>query len=209
MVERRCIASGEIKPAEELIRFVCGPDGALVPDLARKLPGRGCWVSCQPDMIERACDKGLFGRHIDTKPVAFADLYEQLQKLLRMRFVQTLALARRAGLAIGGGGKLATYDMMDGMIIADDASIREAKAHKNRLMPQWVHEGFDATLLGSAFGRDSLAYIGVLPDENSKNGGLTVQLQADIARFAAFLPPLGCQEGADRCITQSSSLLSE
>ena len=36
MVERRCIASGEIKPAEELIRFVCGPDGALVPDLARK-----------------------------------------------------------------------------------------------------------------------------------------------------------------------------
>ena len=43
---------------------------------------------------------------------------------------------------------------------------------------------FDATLLGSAFGRDSLAYIGVLPDENSKNGGLTVQLQADIARFA-------------------------
>ena len=28
----------------ELIRFVVGPDGEVVPDLKRKLPGRGVWV---------------------------------------------------------------------------------------------------------------------------------------------------------------------
>ena len=204
MVERRCIASGETKSDDELIRFVCGPDGQAVPDLARKLPGRGCWVSCDRDALALVWDKGLLARHIETKAVTFAVLSDQVTKLLNQRFLQTLGLARRAGLAIGGGGKLASYDMMQGMLIAQDASAREAKSHMRRLMPDWIYEGFDAEMLGAVFGRDSLAYIGVLPDVNGTNGGLSERLKHDIHRFAAFLPPLGCQEGADRCITQTS-----
>ena len=37
---RQCAVSRAHKPPEELIRFVAGPDGAIVPDLARRLPGR-------------------------------------------------------------------------------------------------------------------------------------------------------------------------
>ena len=205
MVERRCIASGETKSAEELIRFVCGPDGALVPDLAQKLPGRGCWLILDQSALEKACEKGLFKRHIEANAPSFEVLLAQLVKLLGSRFQQSLGLARRAGLAIGGGGRLSSYEMMEGMIIARDASVRESKAHVRRLMPQWVHEGFDAAMLGPAFGRESLAYIGILPDPNGVAGGLSARLKHDIDRFAAFLPPLGCQEGRDGCITQAST----
>jgi predicted RNA-binding protein YlxR (DUF448 family) len=31
--ERLCAASGTAKPISEMIRFVVGPDGAIVPDL--------------------------------------------------------------------------------------------------------------------------------------------------------------------------------
>ena len=202
MKERRCIASGDTKLAEELVRFVCGPQGNVVPDLAQKLPGRGCWVSVDRPSLKQACDKGLFQRHIQSQPADYDTLCTQLTTLLEQRFQQTLGLARRAGLAIGGGGKLATYDGMEGMIIASDASEREAKSHIRRLMPTWVYQGFDPVMLGHVFGRESLAYIGLLPDPFGKDGGLTMRLRQDIDRFAAFLPPLGCQEGADRCITQ-------
>ncbi|HEX8569324.1 MAG TPA: DUF448 domain-containing protein, partial [Caulobacteraceae bacterium] len=43
--ERRDIVSGEVMAEERLIRFVAGPGGEVVPDLARKLPGRGVWVA--------------------------------------------------------------------------------------------------------------------------------------------------------------------
>jgi len=205
MLERRCIASGQTKSAEELIRFVCGPDGAVVPDLAQKLPGRGCWLSLDQSALEKACEKGLFKCHIEANAPSFEVLLAQLVKLLGNRFQQSLGLARRAGLAIGGGGRLSSYEMMEGMIIARDASARESKAHVRRLMPQWVHEGFDAAMLGPAFGRESLAYIGILPDPNGVAGGLSARLKHDIDRFAAFLPPLGCQEGRDGCITQAST----
>ena len=202
MIERRCIASGDTKLANQLVRFVCGPQGDVVPDLAQKLPGRGCWVSVDQAALKQACDKGLFQRHINSQAAIYDELSVQLTSLLEKRFYQTLGLARRAGLAIGGGGKLASYDGMEGMIIAQDASEREAKSHINHLMPDWVYQGFDAVRLGQVFGRDSLAYIGLLPDLYGKEGGLTMRLKQDIDRFAAFLPPLGCLEGADRCITQ-------
>jgi hypothetical protein len=38
---RLCAESRTQEPIERLIRFVLGPDGTIVPDLARKLPGRG------------------------------------------------------------------------------------------------------------------------------------------------------------------------
>jgi len=39
VAERLCVATRVVKPATDLMRFVIGPDGAVVPDLKRKLPG--------------------------------------------------------------------------------------------------------------------------------------------------------------------------
>ena len=60
--ERRCIATGEVKPAASLIRFVVGPDSDLVPDLRARLPGRGIWVSTDRKALETAVKKNLFAK---------------------------------------------------------------------------------------------------------------------------------------------------
>ena len=39
--DRSCIVSRERMDPEQLIRFVRGPEGDVVPDLKRRLPGRG------------------------------------------------------------------------------------------------------------------------------------------------------------------------
>ena len=60
--ERKCIATGEVHPKSDLVRFVVGPDSAIVPDLAGKLPGRGIYVSANRAALDRAARKGLFSR---------------------------------------------------------------------------------------------------------------------------------------------------
>jgi predicted RNA-binding protein YlxR (DUF448 family) len=51
---RMCIATRESGSPDELIRFVAAPDGTVVPDLKRTLPGRGCWVKIDRSLVERA-----------------------------------------------------------------------------------------------------------------------------------------------------------
>ncbi len=41
MNDRTCIVTRESGYADDMIRFVAGPDGAVVPDLKHELPGRG------------------------------------------------------------------------------------------------------------------------------------------------------------------------
>ena len=59
---RTCIATGEEGAPERMIRFVVGPEGEVVPDLARQLPGRGMWVRAERAALERAVEKKLFSR---------------------------------------------------------------------------------------------------------------------------------------------------
>src|SRR5579875_358757 len=51
---RRCIVSRERGERARMIRFVVGPNGEVVPDLAAKLPGRGIWLSARRDMLDTA-----------------------------------------------------------------------------------------------------------------------------------------------------------
>ena len=51
--ERMCIVTRQGGTPETLIRFVAGPDGSVVPDLKRVLPGRGCWVTASASWSTR------------------------------------------------------------------------------------------------------------------------------------------------------------
>jgi len=57
-----CIVTREVRDEQELIRFVRGPDGEVVPDLERKLPGRGVWVGLNRARVEEAVKRRAFNR---------------------------------------------------------------------------------------------------------------------------------------------------
>jgi predicted RNA-binding protein YlxR (DUF448 family) len=95
--ERRDMVSGEAMDEARLIRFVAGPGGVVVPDLARKLPGRGLWVAADRASVETAARKGLFSRAAKAKLPAAPDLAIQVESLLKRRLLAGLGLAKRGG----------------------------------------------------------------------------------------------------------------
>jgi predicted RNA-binding protein YlxR (DUF448 family) len=105
--QRRDVVSGAVMDEARLIRFVAGPDGAVVPDLARKLPGRGLWVAADRTSVETAARKGGFSRSAKTRLSAPADLADQVERLLLRRVLDGLGLARRAGELTSGFEKAA------------------------------------------------------------------------------------------------------
>ena len=50
---RRCIVTRSELSPDNLIRFVADPAGGIVPDIARKLPGRGVWVTGERSAVSR------------------------------------------------------------------------------------------------------------------------------------------------------------
>src|SRR5476649_2223808 len=95
--QRRDLVSGEVMDEARLIRFAAGPDGVVVPDLARKLPGRGVWVAADRASVATAAKKGLFARAAKAKLTAPPDLPGQVEVLLKRRLLAGLGLARKAG----------------------------------------------------------------------------------------------------------------
>ena len=79
--ERRDIVSGQVMGEAALVRFVAGPGGLVVPDLARKLPGRGLWVAADRASVETAVKRGAFSRAAKAKLSAPADLADQVETL--------------------------------------------------------------------------------------------------------------------------------
>lgn len=115
MNDRTCIVTRTARQPEHLIRFVAGPDGTVVPDLKRKLPGRGCWVGAEKALVERAAAKNMFARALKEPVKAPSDLASQVDSLFSAAALGALGLARKAGAVALGAGKV-------------EASVRSGKA---------------------------------------------------------------------------------
>lgn len=106
MNDRTCIVTRRQAEPDELIRFVLGPDSAVVPDVKRNLPGRGCWVTADRLHIDKAAKKGLFAKAFRTQVVLPPDLGEMVDTVLRKLALGALGLARKAGAVSLGATKV-------------------------------------------------------------------------------------------------------
>ena len=102
MNDRTCIVTGAAGSADTMIRFVAGPDGQVVPDLKRNLPGRGCWVVARREYVDRAAKKKLFRRGLKQEVEVNAELGALVDELLAKRALGRLGLARKAGGVVTG-----------------------------------------------------------------------------------------------------------
>jgi uncharacterized protein len=99
---RLCVVSRAHRPPEELIRFVVGPDGALVPDLARRLPGRGVWVDATRDAVAAAVRQKAFSRGLKRQVALPDDLPGLIERLMAKRLADAVSIANKAGLLVAG-----------------------------------------------------------------------------------------------------------
>jgi len=103
---RMCIVTRESGSPDELIRFVAAPDGTVIADLKRQLPGRGCWVKIDRSLVDKAVAKKLFARALKADVKAAADLGETVGMLLAQQLMQMMNMARKAGQFVTGSAKV-------------------------------------------------------------------------------------------------------
>ena len=103
---RLCAVSRVQKAPEELIRFVLGPDGMVVPDLARRLPGRGVWVDGTRKLVAAAVQRQAFARSLKQAVSTPDDLPALVERLMVRRLAEAISIANKAGLLIAGFGKV-------------------------------------------------------------------------------------------------------
>ncbi|MFK5979698.1 MAG: RNA-binding protein [Rhizobiaceae bacterium] len=103
---RTCIVTKDTKEPGEMIRFVCDPNGNLVPDLKADLPGRGAWVSATKSMVGQAMERKLFAKALETKVEVSKTLDEDVGELLHRSVIGALAMANKAGVIVFGFSKV-------------------------------------------------------------------------------------------------------
>ena len=207
MAKRTCIITGKTDHSSNLLRFVISPDGSLIADLSEKLPGRGAYLISKPEHLKESFKKNKFAKHIDFQKKLSLDEVNAFTalvgKLLQRRFVEQLSLARMRGIAIAGAGKLKENRPLIGLLISVDASVREARKLESLSSPDWVIRGIPAKTLGEAFGRNSVAYVGLRRPKNVKSKFDGRSIQHSFQKWKPFIHVIPCQEGTDGCINET------
>ncbi|CAN5627099.1 hypothetical protein BH10PSE6_BH10PSE6_48600 [soil metagenome] len=182
---RTCIVTGETAAPERMIRFVVGPDGDVVPDLARRLPGRGLWVRAERAAVEQAVAKKAFARAARAAVKASADLPERVEMLLLGRVLEDLSRARRAGRAVAGFVKVEQVigrHQAGLLIVASEADGDGLGKLEATGLP--IERLADAAALGGVFGREQAVYVAVARDDAS--GQFIQRIAGGAARWRRY-----------------------
>ncbi|MEQ8292344.1 MAG: RNA-binding protein [Roseovarius sp.] len=177
--ERKCIATGEVRPAEGMIRFVVGPDGQIVPDLLGKLPGRGIWVSAERAALEKAAAKNLFARAAKQPVQVPEGLADFVEAQLALRVTNLISLARK------GGGAVCGYEKVKDWLQKEEASVLiqasdGSERGKSKLSTPYGGDfigWLTADELGRAFGRQTVIHVAL------GDGGLPQRVVEEAARL--------------------------
>jgi hypothetical protein len=103
---RMCAVTRQVRPIDELIRFVVAPSGEVIPDLKRKLPGRGLWVSASRQTLAEAVRRHQFSKGFKREVRVSPTLPADTEALLVRSTLDALAMAAKAGHVISGFGKV-------------------------------------------------------------------------------------------------------
>jgi uncharacterized protein len=118
---RMCAVTRQVRPIDELIRFVVSPSGEVIPDLKRKLPGRGLWVSASRQAVAEAARRNQFSkgfkRDVHVAPTLAADT----ENLLVRGVIEALAMAAKAGQVIAG------FSKVEGALDQRQAQVRQVR----------------------------------------------------------------------------------
>ena len=124
---RTCIGCREQVGDDELLRLVRSPDGQVVVDLRRRLPGRGAWVHPQRSCLEQAPRALSRAFKTATKLPAGVVLVDVVREHLLRAATDGLSQAAAAG-GIAGGRAAVGQAVAEGratqVLIASDASDR-------------------------------------------------------------------------------------
>ncbi|WP_300295384.1 DUF448 domain-containing protein [Ferrovibrio sp.] len=117
--QRRCLLSGLRATPDCLLRFAVDATGAVVPDPAHRLPGRGLWLAPAPGAVAAAKARGAFARGAKRKLQVPEDLAARSVAAWTAHVAAQVAKARRAGLVMADAAAAET----GAMLVVDAAAL--------------------------------------------------------------------------------------
>jgi predicted RNA-binding protein YlxR (DUF448 family) len=176
--ERLCAATGVVKPVDDMIRFVVSPDGLAVPDLKRRLPGRGVWITATRTALHNAIARKAFARSFKRDIRAATDLVDLTERLIERSALDALAMAHKAGRVAIGFAKVESAIAQGapvGLIHASDAATDGVRKLNTLLRRNEgdgpavaVIRGFTSAQLDLALGRPNVIHAALLAGPESK-----------------------------------------
>jgi uncharacterized protein len=104
--ERMCALTRQVRPVDELIRFVLAPSGDVTPDLKRKLPGRGLWISASKAVLADAVKRGTFAKGFKREVRVSPGFADDTERLMLAGAVEALAITAKARQVVSGFAKV-------------------------------------------------------------------------------------------------------
>lgn len=187
--QRSCLGCRVVKDQDLLIRFVLTHENEVLPDIDKRLPGRGAYTCLSEECLIKAVTHRQFRRAFKQE-IQIVDpeaLVRHTRRLLSERITGLIGLANKAGKVVGGGSMVS--DAMKSrvkpglVLVATDVSeaigekiISLADVHKVSHRTVMTKDEFGA-ILGKA-PRSALAV---------KSGGFVAQLLKTVDRYRNFL----------------------
>jgi len=174
--QRFCAVTGAVRPVEELMRFVIAPDGTAVPDLKRRLPGRGIWITATRQALRVAMARKTFARGFKREVRVASDLVETTERLIERAALDALAMCHKAGrVAIGFANvetALARAPIVAVLNAAEAAAdgVRKLTAAVRRradIAEIAIFDAFTSAQLDLALGRSNVVHAALLAGPES------------------------------------------
>jgi len=207
---RLCAATRQPRPIDELIRFVEGPNGDLVPDLRNKLPGRGVWVTADRASLETAIKVKGFQRGLKRPVNVDPKMVELVDSLLQKLALDALSFVNKAGALVLGFEKVAeciNSGKASAVVHASDAAADGVRKLEGRLRaalargqhPQSI-DCFSNEQLSLALGRPNVVHAALFEAPAAKN---FIEQTGRLLRFRLGFgfssgPDLGLKDGTIR-----------
>jgi len=167
--ERTCIVTRQKGRPEAMLRFVVDPAGNVVPDLRRRLPGRGVWVTATAKMIGEALRRGAFAKGFRKAVKASETLVADVDALMEREALQAFSLANKAGRGITGFAKVEAEIVSNpvaGLVHARDAGEDGVRKLTQALLRRHGEAGlriprvklFESSQLDLALGRTNVIH---------------------------------------------------
>ena len=173
-------STGTVRPVDDMIRFVLSPEGTAVPDLKRRLPGRGVWITATRSALGHAIARKAFARSFKRDVRIAPDLVDVDRAPARTGRARR-ARDRLQGEAGGGGFRQGRSGIGAGQCDRAAACLgcrprRGAKARRHpaperptvTTEPVAVLNAFTSAQLDLALGRSNVVHAALLAGPESK-----------------------------------------
>jgi uncharacterized protein len=176
--ERFCAVTGTTLPVSEMIRFVLDAEGHVVPDLKRRLPGRGVWIRGTRHALRSAITRKVFARSFKRDVQIAPDLVEATERLLEQAALDALSIAHKASKVAIGAGKaeaaIAREPVVGILRAAEGApdgtrSLMAALRRRGDCKDVAVVEAFGSAQLDLALGRSNVIHAALLAGPESES----------------------------------------